>query len=254
MKKLMARALPPLVPLIAIATIVEWLVRAGIIQSYLIPAPSAMLETLRDDFHEYLEAACRTLFAASVGLSASAFLGVVLALALSWSKWTQRALYPYAVFFQTVPLIAIAPILVIWFGFGLPTVVVSAVIASIFPVIANTLAGLWGADHALVDLLRLYRARQWQMVFKLRLPHAVPSIFTGVKIASGLAMIGAIVGEFIAGGGLGGLIDIARTQQRLDKVFAAVLIASFSGVFLIAGLNLLAVVFLKRFKVALSKT
>src|SRR4029077_2796392 len=121
-------------------------------------------------------------------------------------------------------------------------------IASIFPVIANTLAGMWATDRSLKDLFNLYGARRWQILFKLRLPNAIPQIFTGIKISSGLAMIGAIVGEFIAGGGLGGLIDAARNQQRLDKVFAAVLIASFAGIVIIAVLNLLELLFLGNWK------
>ena len=162
---------------------------------------------------------------------------IVIAIALSSSGWIQKAFYPYAVFFQTVPIIAIAPLLVIWIGFGTPTVVTSAFIVSVFPVIANTLSGLLSTDPALRDLFRLYGASPASALFKLRLPYALPSILTGLRVAAGLAVIGAIVGEFITGGGIGGVIDISRTQQRVDKIFAGLLLASLLGITLFGLIN-----------------
>jgi NitT/TauT family transport system permease protein len=156
---------------------------------------------------------------------------------LSASRFLKRAVYPYAIFFQTVPIIAIAPLLVIWFGFGRPTVVASAFIVSIFPIVASTLLGLESTDPALVDLFRLYSAGPVARMTKLRVPFALPQMFSGLRIASGLSVIGAIVGEFIAGGGLGAIVDAARTQQRIDKVFAAVLISAVLGLVMIAVIN-----------------
>ena len=128
-----------------------------------------------------------------------------------------------------MPIIAIAPLLVIWFGYGMRTVIASAFIVSIFPVIANTLNGILSTDPALRDLFRLYGASPAVTLWKLRFPAALPQILTGLRIAGGLAVIGAIVGEFIGGQGLGSVVDVARTQQRTDKVFAAVLLASVLG-------------------------
>jgi NitT/TauT family transport system permease protein len=156
---------------------------------------------------------------------------------LSQFDFLRRAFYPYAIFFQTVPVIAIAPLLVIWFGFGQPTVIASAFIVSIFPVIASTLLGLQSTEPALSDLFRLYSASRVDHLLKLRMPFALPHVFSGLRIASGLAVIGAIVGEFIGGGGLGSVVDAARTQQRIDKVFAAVLISSLLGLALVAIVN-----------------
>jgi NitT/TauT family transport system permease protein len=229
--------IPPLIPLFILTLAAEILVRSQIVPSYLLPAPSQVLTALLTNTEEFARAALETLASAAAGLGLSVILGVGLALVFSSSSFLGRALYPYAVFFQTVPLIAIAPLLVIWFGFGAPTVIAASLIASVFPVIANTLAGLWSADHELVELFRLYGAGRFAVLFKLRLPSALPQIFTGIRIAGGLAMIGAIVGEFIAGGGLGGLIDAARVQQRVDKVFAAVLIASFAGIIITASIH-----------------
>jgi NitT/TauT family transport system permease protein len=125
-----------------------------------------------------------------------------------------------------VPIIAIAPLLVIWFGFGQPTVKASAFIVSLFPILANTLTGLQQTDPQLKELFQLYRPSPLQMILKLQIPSAIPYILTGLRIAVGLSVIGAIVGEFIAGGGLGSLIDSARTQQRVDLVFSGVLMSS----------------------------
>jgi len=138
-----------------------------------------------------------------------------------------------------VPIISIAPLLVIWFGFGQPTVIASAAIVSVFPIIASTLLGLKSTEPALIDLFTLYSASARQMLLMLKIPFALPQIFSGLRIASGLAVVGAIVGEFIGGGGLGSVVDSARTQQRIDRVFAAVLISALLGAVLVGAVNLI---------------
>jgi NitT/TauT family transport system permease protein len=195
---------------------------------------------------ELLRALVATSSAAVTGFAMSAVTGIAIAVLLSSSRFVERAFYPYAVFFQTVPLIAIAPLLVIWFGYGLQTVIASAFIASVFPVIANTLTGILSTDPALRDLFKLYGAKSLTTLFKLRLPAALPQVFTGLRVSAGLAVIGAIVGEFIGGGGLGSVVDIARTQQRIDKVFAAVLLASVLGLALFGLINLISHLALRR--------
>lgn len=242
------RLLAPLILFALVVGVLEALSQAGIVPRYLLPPPSEVWTTLRSDAREYLQAGTITLTEAGLGLLLSFLVGNGLAVLMSVSRWLSAALQPYAVFFQTVPLIAIAPLLVIWFGYGIPTVVVAAFIVSVFPVIVNTLAGCRAVDPALRDLFQLYRASRSQTLMKLTLPHAIPHMVTGLRIAAGLAMIGAIVGEFIAGGGLGGLIDAARTQQRLDKVFAAVLLASLAGALMVGLINLSAHVFLGRWR------
>lgn len=238
--------LPPLIPLVVIVLAAELVVREGIVKSYLLPTPTAVLKAMVQDRAELGMAMLKTSAAAFLGFVASTLAGVAFAVALSSSKTIQKAFYPYAVFFQTVPIIAIAPLLVIWFGYGMRTVIASAFVVSIFPVIANTLSGILSTDPALRDLFQLYGASGKDTLFKLRFPAALPQIFTGLRIASGLAVIGAIVGEFIGGEGLGSVVDVARTQQRVDKVFAAVLLASVLGLALFGVINLLSAVTLKR--------
>ena len=238
MTRWMKNILPPLVPLVVTGALIELAVARGWVAAYLVPAPSKVFATLTTA-SDLRKATGETALASIAGFVASAVIGLIIAIALSSSRWVQRMFYPYAVLFQTVPIIAIAPMLVIWIGFGLPTVITSAFIVSIFPVIANALAGLMSTDPALVDLFRLYGASRGETLFKLRLPFALPAILTGLRVAGGLAVIGAIVGEFITGGGLGGIIDASRTQQRVDKVFAVLLIASGLGIGLFGIVNLI---------------
>jgi NitT/TauT family transport system permease protein len=233
----LARFLPPLVPLIVAGVLAEFAVRRGWVPAYLVPAPSKVARTLFNE-SDLRRATAETAIASIAGFLLSAVVGLAVAIALSSSRWIQRMFYPYAVLFQTVPIIAIAPMLVIWIGFGMPTVIASAFIVSVFPVIANAHNGLLSTDAALVDLFNLYGAPRTTTLWKLRLPFALPAILTGLRVAGGLAVIGAIVGEFITGGGLGSIIDASRTQQRVDKVFAVLLIASGLGIALFGAVNL----------------
>jgi NitT/TauT family transport system permease protein len=226
------------VPLVVGSLLAEVAVRAGWVPPYLVPAPSRVLHTLfaETDIREGLR---DTTIASVVGFALSATVGLLIAIVLSSSRWVQRTFYPYAVLFQTVPIIAIAPMLVIWIGFGMPTVITSAFIVSVFPVIANTINGLLSTDPPLRDLFRLYGASPAATMLKLRLPFALPAILTGLRVAAGLSVIGAIVGEFITGGGLGGIIDASRTQQRIDKVFAVLVLASLLGIALFGVVNVI---------------
>lgn len=244
------RFLPPILPLALVGALLELSARENWVAPYLIPAPTRVLQTLVEDRTELLGALLSTATACSVGLLASFGIGSSIAIILVLSRSLRRAIYPYAIFFQTVPIIAIAPLLVIWFGFGKPTVMAAAFIVSVFPVIASTILGLESTDPALEDLFRLYQASRWQRLFKLKIPFALPQIFSGLKIASGLSVVGAIVGEFIAGGGLGEVIDVARTQQRIDKVFAAVFLSSLLGLTIVAVVNLLNWIFLRKWHVS----
>ncbi|MGN6727974.1 MAG: ABC transporter permease [Tepidisphaeraceae bacterium] len=230
--------LPPVVPAVVVAVVLELAVRRGWIAAFLVPRPSDAFASLLQNAPEIAQALLQTSIAAVSGFFLSAVVGIVLAILLSTGGWVQRAFYPYAVFFQTVPIVAIAPLLVIWFGFDIKAVIASAFLASVFPVIANTLSGLVSVDQALIDLFRLYGARRLAALIKLRLPFALPQILTGLRIASGLSVIGAIVGEFITGQGLGGLILVARQQRAIEKVFATLLVASLLGIAMFAVINL----------------
>jgi NitT/TauT family transport system permease protein len=245
MRTLVRTILPPVIVFIAIVALLELIARAGFVQRFLVPAPSDIARAFATAAEELWRKTLETAFASIAGFIMSGVFGILAAVVLSSGGWVQRAFYPYAVFFQTVPIIAIAPLLVIWFGFDADAVVASAFIVSIFPVIANTLAGLLSTDPALRDLFRLYGAGRFPTLLKLRLPFALPNILTGLRIAAGLAVVGAIVGEFIIGTGLGGTILVARQQQDVAKVFAALLLSALLGIIMFGLVNLVSRVALR---------
>jgi NitT/TauT family transport system permease protein len=238
------RALPPLAALVVLLGLWELAARAFAIPAFLLPPPSAVAAAAAEGAAPLVRAALTTARAALLGFGLSAVIGVLAAIVLATSRPLERALYPYTVFLQTVPIVAIAPLLVIWFGPGLRAVTVSALIVSLFPVIANTFVGLRSVEPALRDLFRLYGAGRAQTLVKLELPAALPSIVTGLRIASGLSVIGALVGEFVAGfsddaAGLGITVLAAHRQLKTDLMFAAVLLASALGLALFGAVNLL---------------
>jgi NitT/TauT family transport system permease protein len=221
----------------------ETSVRALAIPAFLLPPPSAILGTVIAERGVLGAALVTTAEGALGGYLLSAVFGTLAGVLLSQSRGLERGLYPYTVFLQTVPIVAIAPLLVLWFGPGLRAVAVSAFIVSVFPVIAATLAGFKSVDPRLSDLFRLYGAGRFDTLFKLALPTAVPSLATGLRVASGLSVIGAIVGEFVAGfsegrAGLGITIMAAYRQLRTDLMFGAVLLASLLGLVLFSAVNL----------------
>lgn len=243
--------LPPVVALVAILAVWEGFVRALGIQAFLLPPPSAVLTAAVHDGRELASSAWNTAEAALLGFGLSALIGILVAVVLASSRVLERALYPYTLFLQTVPIVAIAPLLVLWFGPGQRAVAASAFIVSVFPVIANTLSGLRSVEPALRDMFRLYGARRLATLLKLELPGALPNIFTGLRIASGLAVIGAIVGEFVAGfseggAGLGILVLAAYRQLRTDLLFAAVLCAAGLGIVLFGTVSLAGTRLLRR--------
>ncbi len=248
-----SRVVPPLATFVISVVAWELAVRALEVPRFLVPPPSAILAAMLTDLGMLTRSAVTTARGAFFGFLLSAVIGTGSGLALSLSKTLERALYPYALFLQTVPIVAIAPLLVLWFGPGLRAVAVSAFVVSVFPVIANTLSGLRGVDPRLGDLFRLYGAGRFDRLFKLALPFALPSIATGLRVASGLAVIGAIVGEFVAGfsegnAGLGITVLAAYRQLRTDLLFAAVMLASLLGLGLFAAVNAASAVVLRRFR------
>lgn len=215
------------------------------VASYLLPSPTQIYHTTLELWPQIYAATLSTASSISWGLGLSMVCGVAMALLFFAIPIVRRAVLPFCIFFQTVPIISVAPLLVIWFGFGQPTVRASAFIVSLFPILANTLTGLQETDPHLKELFKLYRPSPWQVIFKLQIPSAIPYILTGIKISAGLAVIGAIVGEFIAGGGLGSLIDAARTQQRVDLVFSGVLMSSVLALLLVFFIEVVSRVLLR---------
>jgi NitT/TauT family transport system permease protein len=202
---------------------------------YMLPSPWAVARSVVARFPSLLNSFAITAEESAGGLIASIIVGVLVALFFAQSRWVRRMLYPYTILLQTVPIIAIAPLILMWVGAGTAAVALIAFIISLAPVIANTTQGLVSVDENLVNLFLMHNASRAQILFKLRLPHAVPSLFVGIRIASGIAVIGAVTGELYAGssrvgeGGLGYSILYASSQLQTDYLFALVLAATVLG-------------------------
>ena len=201
----------------------------------MLPSPWAVARATTSRFPSLLSALAITAVESATGLIASIVVGVIVALFFAQSRWVRRMLYPYTILLQTVPIVAIAPLILMWVGAGTPAVALIAFIISLAPIIANTTHGLVSVEENLVHLFMMHNATPGQLLFKLRLPHAVPSLFVGIRIASGISVIGAITGELYAGssnvggGGLGYSILYASSQLQTDYLFALVLGATVLG-------------------------
>jgi len=243
--------LPPLVVValfLAAWQLAVWVVRPP---EYLVPSPADITRAFLADAPRLLAAMGRTGLAAAAGFALAALAGTGLGSLLAASRFLQRGVYPLASLLQMVPLVALAPLLVIWFGYGGRATVASAAIVALFPVLAATLDGLRSVDPGLREMFALYRARAAARFFKLGLPSAAPSIFTGLRVAAGLAVIGAVVGEFVSGFGgerapLGIVILAALRESRTDLVFAAVGLSAVVGFLLFGAVSALAWLALRR--------
>jgi NitT/TauT family transport system permease protein len=202
-------------------------------QNYLLPRPWSVVGSAFDNLGELWAATRITLGEAAAGFGAAIVVGMAVAILMSQAKWLERSLYPYAVMLQTVPVVAVAPVIVLWFGYNQGSVIVIAFMIAVFPIINNTLLGLLSTDRNHLDLFRLHRAGRLAQFRKLRLPNALPNVFAGLRVSAGLSVIGAIVGEFIigSGGSEGGLgVKVIYAQSKLDtnllfaEVFAATLL------------------------------
>ena len=204
------------------------------VRPFLLPGPLRVADVIVGSFPELIGAVTVTATGALAGFLLSCTFGIAVALLFSQSRMIERSMFPYAIFLQTVPIVAIAPLVILWIGNGLQGVVAVSFIISLFPIIANATTGLTSIRPDLLDLFLLNNASRWQTLFKLRLPHAVPSILTGAKVSSGLSVIGAIVGEFFAGygtedQGLGYLIILADGQAKTALLFASILFSTLLG-------------------------
>ncbi len=208
------------------------------IQPYLLPTPVRVARAVVANFPSLITSLAITTASAAGGLLSALVVGIVVALLFAQSPWSRRMFYPYTVLLQTVPIVAVAPLILLWVGTGIGSVMLVAFIICLAPIIANTTQGLVSVDRNLVDLFLMHNASRSQVLLKLRLPHALPSIFTGVRISAGIAVIGAITGELFGGGtirvGVGGIgyaIQYANSQLQTDYLFALVLAASALGFF-----------------------
>ena len=252
-RSVLTAVLPPIALFLLMLAAWQGIVGLWKIPPFFLPSPTDVGHAALENLGKLASATWITAAGAAAGFLASLVIGVFVAIIFSQSAIVRRSFFPYAIFFQTVPIVAIAPLIVLWSGTGFRSVVLVAFIVSVFPIITNATAGLTSIDPDLLDLFRLHGASRWQTLFKLRLPGAVPSTVTGAKTSSGLAVIGTIVGEFFVGYdpsehfGLGYLIQESTTQLKVDLVLCAVVLATLLGLFVFGAVSLIGAIVLKRY-------
>jgi len=216
-------------------TLWEWVVRAWNVPNFLVPAPSTVAGALGRGVRTglYLTNFWITLFEALVGFVIAAVAGIVLGAIIAQFRLVERTFYPYLVALQTLPKIAIAPLVIVWFGFGISSKVIIAGMVAFFPVLVNVIVGLKTVDAAKLDLMRSLRATRWQTFRLVTFPNALPFVFAGLDIAIVFSVLGAIVGEFVGSQkGLGNLILQFNFSLDVAGVFAVLILLSVMGVVL----------------------
>jgi NitT/TauT family transport system permease protein len=246
-----ADVVAPAIVGVLILMIWEGGVRLSGIPPYLLPGPILVLQTLVKDWGELFPSLLITLKITVVAFIAATASGLMVAILFTQSKWIERSFFPYAVILQTTPIVAIAPLIILWVRQVVPgegstfvSLVICAWIVAFFPILANTTLGLNSVDHNLINLFQLYQSSRWQTLWYLRLPSALPYFLGGLRISGGLALIGAVVAEFVAGtggtqSGIAYQILIASFNLKIPRMFAALLLTTVLGIAIFAGLTLL---------------
>jgi NitT/TauT family transport system permease protein len=229
----------------------ELVVRLNHIPHYILPGPLLVLQSLMADWDTLWPSLLITLQVTFMALAVATIGGVGLAVLFTASKWLELSLFPFAVILQVTPIIAIAPLILIYVDNVHLALLICAWIVAFFPILSNTTLGLNSADHNLRDLFQLYGASRWQTLWHLRLPSAMPYFLGGLRIAGGLSLIGAIVAEFAAGtagtgSGLAYRILEAGYRLNIPRMFAAVVLISLTGILIFAAFTLLSHLVLRR--------
>jgi NitT/TauT family transport system permease protein len=241
-----AAYLYPLVATIVLFAIWEMVVRYGHISSLLLPAPSQIFQTSIQKFPVLVEMGTVTVMEFVFGFAVAVVVGLPLGALIVYAKPVELAIYPILVAFQTIPKAAIAPILIVWLGTGMSSKVIIAFAISFFPIVVDTIIGLRSSQPETIYLVRSMGATPFQIFRYVRFPNALPTIFGGLKVASTLAVIGAIVGEFVSSdSGLGYLVLVANGELNTRLVFACVLVLTLLGLVFYFAIEILERIFVR---------
>jgi NitT/TauT family transport system permease protein len=229
------RVLYPVLIGVVLVALWQWMVVAMELPAYLVPSPYLMMQTLVTDWGPLGNALLVTLKITVLSFVLATVAGVLISFLFVQSKRIETALFPYAVLLQVTPIVAVAPLIIIWVKNPVAAMTVCAALVALFPIISNTTLGLRSIDPDLQSYFKLNRATRWQQLVRLRIPSALPYFFGGLRISSGLALIGAVVAEFVAGTGGSGAglayqILQAGFQLNIPRMFAALLLISLTGV------------------------
>jgi NitT/TauT family transport system permease protein len=224
-------ALFPVGALVLLLAVWEGLVRYLDVPSYLVAAPSAVWATFVADPGYIIQHMGYTLFAAVTGFLLALVVGGALAIVIAYSRALERAIYPYLIITKVIPVVAVAPVLAIWFGFGITPKIIVAFLISFFPIVVNLVLGLRSPDRGMLMLMRSMNARESDTFRKVRMPNALPLLFAACRVAAPAAVIGAIVAEFVGSdSGLGYVILLAKGYLQTDVMFLAVVASSVLGI------------------------
>lgn len=230
---LQASWLRPLIFLVFLTVLWDLVIRLFNIPPYQIPKPVDVIQTLWTDWPELLAQSIPTTIATVQGFILSALFGIPIAMLIVGSRTVESYIYPLLVFSQSIPKIAIAPLFVVWFGFGMLPKVLSAFLLGFFPVVVSAVQGFKSVEPDMLDLARAMEANRLQIFRMVRLPHALPAIFSGLKVSITLAVVGAVVGEFVgSNNGLGFVLQRSIGNFELPTMFAALVMLSLIGVIL----------------------
>lgn len=225
--------LRPFLFLVFIVVAWDLAIRIFHIPAYQIPSPGDVVAVLRNEWPELLRQSWPTTYATVCGFLLSALFGIPVAMLIAGSKTVESYVYPLLVFSQSVPKIAIAPLFVVWFGFGIVPKVISAFLLGFFPVVVSAVQGFKSVDPDMVDLARAMQGSRFQVFRAVNLPHALPAIFSGLKVSVTLAVVGAVVGEFVgSNSGIGYVMQRSIGTFDLPTMFAALVILALLGVVL----------------------
>lgn len=225
--------------LLVLVLLWEWACNLFSIPSFLLPSPSSIVSRMIEKPMLFWVHGWYTLYETFAGFAIAVLVGLIAAALIVVIPSIRDVLMPILLIAQLVPKVAIAPILLVWFGYGVAPKIVIAFLVAFFPIVVNTANGLMTVERELLDLGRSLEASRWQIFWKFRMPAAIPELFSGMKIAITLAVIGAIIGEFVGGDrGLGYLIIIANQELDTPLAFAALVVISLGGIALYAGVEL----------------
>lgn len=221
---------PSLIILVVVLAAWEGAVRAFDVPPWLLPAPSSVLRRLLMPSTIWYHTGA-TVLEASLGFAISAITGVLLSAGIVHSRFLERGVLPYIIVSNSIPIIAVIPLLTIWLGFGMAPKIMIAAIISFFPIVTNTTRGLKSADRRVLEFMRSINAKRRHVLLKVQIPTALPFMFAGFKIAASLSLVGAVVAEFYSSDvGLGYVVITAATQLRTDQLFVAIAILAVLGV------------------------
>lgn len=246
-----ARIVAPVLMGLFMLAVWEGLVRAMAIPPYILPGPILVAKTLVSDWSTLWPALVVTLTITLQALLAAVVVGVLLALLFSLSRWIELSLFPYAIILQVTPIVAIAPLIIAWVDDVSVSLLICAWLVAFFPILSNTVLGLRSVDRNLLDLFELYGSSRWRTLIDLRLPAALPYFLGGLRISGGLALIGAVVAEFVAGSGgresgLAYRILESGYQLKIPRMFAALVLISAAGIAIYMLLSLASYLLLRR--------